>query len=72
MSQLTLRGVSKAYGRRVVFDNLSLTVRPGEHVGIVGDNGAGKSTLLRLMLGLERPDAGHVELAGTAKSAWNW
>src|SRR5262249_32139997 len=60
--QLTLRGVSKAYGRRVVFEDVSLTIRPGEHVGVVGDNGAGKSTLLRLMAGSERPDAGEVLL----------
>jgi macrolide transport system ATP-binding/permease protein len=62
MSQVALKSVSKAYGRRVLFDGVSFTIRPGEHVGIVGDNGAGKSTLLRLMIGLERPDAGDITL----------
>jgi macrolide transport system ATP-binding/permease protein len=62
MFQLALRGVSKNYGRHVVLDNVSLTVRPGEHVGVVGDNGAGKSTLLRLMAGLERPGSGRLTL----------
>jgi macrolide transport system ATP-binding/permease protein len=60
--QLALQGVSKMYGRHVVFDDVSLTVRPGEHLGVVGDNGAGKSTLLRLLAGLERPSAGRVVL----------
>jgi macrolide transport system ATP-binding/permease protein len=60
--QLGLRGVSKSYGRHVIFDDVSLTVRPGEHLGVVGDNGAGKSTLLRLLAGLERPNAGRVVL----------
>jgi len=60
MSQLSLRGVSKAYGRRVIFEDMSCSVRPGEHVGVVGDNGAGKSTLLRLIAGFERPDSGQI------------
>jgi macrolide transport system ATP-binding/permease protein len=62
MSQLVLRSVSKAYGRRVIFDTVSLSVRNGEHVGVVGDNGAGKSTLLRMMAGVERPNRGQVLL----------
>jgi macrolide transport system ATP-binding/permease protein len=62
MFQLALRSVSKTYGRHVVLDDVSLTVRPGERLGVVGDNGAGKSTLLRLMAGLERPASGRVVL----------
>jgi macrolide transport system ATP-binding/permease protein len=62
MSQIALKRVSKAYGRRVIFDDVSFTVRPDEHVGVVGDNGAGKSTLLRVMAGRERPNAGEITL----------
>ncbi|MBB1244403.1 ABC-F family ATP-binding cassette domain-containing protein [Streptomyces durbertensis] len=58
--QLSLQDVSKAYDGQVVLDQVSLTVRPGEVVGVVGDNGAGKSTLLRLMSGRESPDTGEV------------
>jgi macrolide transport system ATP-binding/permease protein len=59
-AQLALRGVSKSYDHRVVLDRITFSVRPGEHVGIVGENGAGKSTLLRLAAGAEPPDEGTV------------
>ncbi|MEU1127261.1 ribosomal protection-like ABC-F family protein [Streptomyces sp. NPDC005899] len=59
-AQLTMTDVSKAYGDRTVLDQVSLTVRPGERAGIIGENGSGKSTLLRLMAGAEEPDAGDV------------
>jgi macrolide transport system ATP-binding/permease protein len=57
-SQIALAEVTKRYGDRVVLDRVSLTVRPGEKVGIVGDNGSGKSTLLRLLAGQEPVDNG--------------
>src|SRR5690606_31073191 len=53
-----LRGASKSYGPHRVLDGVSLTVRPGERLGVVGDNGCGKSTLLRLLAGVEQPDDG--------------
>ncbi|WP_326816517.1 ATP-binding cassette domain-containing protein [Streptomyces sp. NBC_01762] len=59
-AQLTMKDVSKAYGDRTVLDQVSLTVRPGDRVGVIGENGSGKSTLLRLMAGAEKPDTGHV------------
>ncbi|MFD8690147.1 ribosomal protection-like ABC-F family protein [Streptomyces sp. NPDC059651] len=59
-SQLTLKDVSKAYGDRAVLDQVSLTVRPGDHVGVIGENGSGKSTLLRLIAGAETPDSGEI------------
>ncbi|MFD3310670.1 ribosomal protection-like ABC-F family protein [Streptomyces sp. NPDC058694] len=55
---MALAEVTKRYGDRVVLDRVSLTVRPGEKVGIVGDNGSGKSTLLRLLAGQEPVDNG--------------
>ncbi|MEU6704393.1 ribosomal protection-like ABC-F family protein [Streptomyces wuyuanensis] len=59
-TQLTVKDVSKAYGDRSVLEDVSLTVRPGERAGVIGDNGSGKSTLLRLIAGAERPDEGGI------------
>ncbi|MGW6741051.1 ABC-F family ATP-binding cassette domain-containing protein [Streptomyces sp. NPDC055025] len=59
-AQLAMKDVSKAYGDRSVLDQVSLTVRPGEKAGIIGENGSGKSTLLRLLAGAEHPDAGEI------------
>ncbi|MEV0666020.1 ribosomal protection-like ABC-F family protein [Actinomadura luteofluorescens] len=59
-AQLALDQITKRYGTRAVLDRVSLTVRPGERLGVIGDNGSGKSTLLRLMAGVERPDGGEV------------
>src|SRR5262249_22281164 len=49
---------TKSYGDRLLLDAVTLTVRPGERVGIVGENGAGKSTLLRILAGQEKADDG--------------
>lgn len=57
-SQLTLSHVTKRYAGRTVLDQVSLTLKPGEKAGLIGDNGAGKSTLLRIVAGQERPDSG--------------
>lgn len=59
-AQLALNDVSKAYGERAVLDQVSLTVRPGERAGVIGENGSGKSTLLKLIAGAETPDSGEV------------
>ncbi|MFD7286117.1 ribosomal protection-like ABC-F family protein [Streptomyces sp. NPDC059863] len=59
-AQLVMKDVSKAYGDRSVLDQVSLTVRPGEKAGVIGENGSGKSTLLRLLAGAERPDDGEI------------
>ncbi|WP_280236953.1 TlrC/CarA/OleB/SrmB family ABC-F type ribosomal protection protein [Nocardia cyriacigeorgica] len=58
--QITLTDITKRYSDRIVLDRASLTIRPGETVGIVGDNGSGKSTLLRLIAEREAPDNGEV------------
>ena len=57
---LTIAGLSKSFGGRELFDDVSLTLQSGERVGLVGPNGAGKSTLLKIILGRETPDAGEV------------
>ncbi len=55
--------ISKAYGDKQVIKDFSLFLSPGSRVGLLGINGAGKSTLLRMLLGIEAPDTGKVELA---------
>jgi ATP-binding cassette subfamily F protein 3 len=57
---LTVAGLRKRYGDRVLFDDVSLTLLRGERVGLVGPNGAGKTTLLKVILGLEHSDEGEV------------
>jgi ATP-binding cassette, subfamily F, member 3 len=57
---LTVAGLTKSFGGRVLFDDVSLTLQSGERIGLVGPNGAGKSTLLKIILGHEQPDAGEV------------
>lgn len=59
-----LQGVRKHYGKLLALDNVDLEVRQGELLSVLGPNGAGKSTSISLLLGLLRPDAGHVELFG--------
>ena len=66
MATLELRGIQKRYGRTRALDDLELSVRAGEVVGIAGPNGAGKSTLVRLLAGEEKADAGEVVLGGAA------
>lgn len=58
-----MKDVSKAFGDRSVLDQVTLTVRPGEKAGVIGENGSGKSTFLRLLAGLERPDTGELTVA---------
>jgi ABC-2 type transport system ATP-binding protein len=60
------RGLVKRYGSTIAVDNLSFDVMPGTVTGFLGPNGAGKSTTMRMMLGLDRPDAGTVRISGTS------
>ncbi|MER7050340.1 ribosomal protection-like ABC-F family protein [Streptomyces jumonjinensis] len=62
-AQLAMKDVSKAYGTRAVLDQITLTVRPGERAGVIGENGSGKSTLLRLIAGAETPDTGEITVS---------
>ncbi len=63
---IRLDGVSKSFGPTRANDDLTLSIHPGEVVGLVGANGAGKSTLMRLICGLARPDSGRIAIAGAA------
>jgi putative ABC transport system ATP-binding protein len=65
MSLLVVDGLAKRYGEATVFENVHLTVQPGEFVAIVGDSGVGKSTLLNCMAGLDHWDAGRIVHGGT-------
>ncbi|HKX16649.1 MAG TPA: amino acid ABC transporter ATP-binding protein [bacterium] len=59
-----MRGVVKSYGARRVLDGIDLDLREREHVAIIGPSGSGKTTILRLLIGLERPDAGDIVIDG--------
>ncbi len=61
---IELTSVAKTLGRKLILSNVSLSVRPGEIVGIAGSVGAGKSTLLHIMSGLMDPDKGFVSITG--------
>lgn len=67
---IEVNGVSKAYGDKLLFENLSFSLPQGGIVGIIGPNGAGKSTLFKLITGQEKPDAGHFEIGDTVKLAY--
>ncbi|MYZ42919.1 energy-dependent translational throttle protein EttA [Schauerella aestuarii] len=67
---IEFKGVSKAYGDRLLIDNLSFKVPPGAIVGIIGANGAGKSTLFRMIAGRETPDSGEVAIGKTVQLAF--
>lgn len=62
-AHVTLSEVGKRYGGHTVFDRVSISIRPGETVGVIGDNGSGKTTLLKLLAGRELPDNGEVSVS---------
>jgi phospholipid/cholesterol/gamma-HCH transport system ATP-binding protein len=62
---IAVRGLCKRFGPKVVFDGLDLEVRPGETLTVLGPSGSGKSVLLRVLVGLQKPDAGQVLVGGT-------
>lgn len=67
---LEVNAVSKAYGDKLLFENLSFNLPQGGIVGIIGPNGAGKSTLFKLITGQEKADAGNFEVGETVKLAY--
>ena len=64
---IEFKDVSKAYGDRLLVDDLSLKIPPGAIVGIIGPNGAGKSTLFRMITGKEQPGSGEITIGATVK-----
>jgi ATP-binding cassette ChvD family protein len=67
---IDLQGLRKAYGERLLIDNLSFKLPPGGIVGIIGPNGAGKTTLFRMLTGVEKPDAGEIRVGPTVRLAY--
>jgi energy-dependent translational throttle protein EttA len=67
---IEVNGVSKAFGDKLLFENLSFNLPQGGIVGIIGPNGAGKSTLFKLITGREKADAGNFEVGETVKLAY--
>ncbi|MBI3286131.1 MAG: energy-dependent translational throttle protein EttA [Burkholderiales bacterium] len=64
---IEFNNVSKAFGERLLIDNLSFKIPPGAIVGIIGPNGAGKSTLFKMIAGIDTPDSGAVAIGQTAR-----
>jgi ABC-2 type transport system ATP-binding protein len=64
MHTLSVKNISKRYGKELVLDSISFEVQPGTVLGVVGPNGSGKSTLFGIILGLRASDSGSVELFG--------
>ncbi|BAU65487.1 similar to sulfate transport ATP-binding protein CysA [Stanieria sp. NIES-3757] len=64
-----LKGISKSFGKKIIFNNLDLKIYPGDALGVIGPSGTGKSTILRLIAGLMSPDAGEVYIQGQ-KRQW--
>lgn len=67
---IELNGITKAYGDKLLIDNLSLSIPPGSIVGVIGPNGAGKTTLLKLITGQEQPDRGSISMGETVQLAY--
>lgn len=65
MSRLEANNLVKSYGRRVVVKNVDVRIRSGEIIGLLGRNGAGKTTIFQMIVGLIKPDSGHIILDGT-------
>ena len=66
------RGLVKHYRSTLAIDNLSFDVRPGTVTGFLGPNGAGKSTTMRMIMGLDRPDAGQATIGGKGYGDLRW
>uniref|UniRef100_UPI001FCB7802 ATP-binding cassette domain-containing protein n=1 Tax=Pseudovibrio sp. WM33 TaxID=1735585 RepID=UPI001FCB7802 len=64
MNAIEVKGLTKRFGDKLVVNNVSLKVKPGEIVGFLGPNGSGKTTSIRMMCGLLKPDEGNGQVLG--------
>jgi branched-chain amino acid transport system ATP-binding protein len=69
-ARLDVAGLTKRFGGLVAVKDMSLRVEGGEILGLIGPNGSGKSTVMKLIMGIERPDAGSVRIGGTDVAGW--
>jgi ATP-binding cassette ChvD family protein len=67
---IDFENVSKAYGDKLLFENLTFSLPPAGIVGVIGPNGAGKTTLFKLIMGLEKADSGTIKIGDTVKTAY--
>ena len=67
---LEVSGLTKRFGGLVAVNNVAFQIAPGEILGLIGPNGSGKSTVMKLIMGIERPDAGIVRVGGTDTAGW--
>jgi branched-chain amino acid transport system ATP-binding protein len=67
---LEVSGLTKRFGGLVAVNDIGFSIRPGEILGLIGPNGSGKSTVMKLVMGIERPNAGSVRLSGTDIAGW--
>ena len=68
--RLEVRGLTKRFGGLVAVNGIDFDIRAGEILGLIGPNGSGKSTVIKLIMGIERPDAGTVKLDGVDMRGW--
>ncbi|GAC1658399.1 MAG: ATP-binding cassette domain-containing protein [Candidatus Elarobacter sp.] len=68
--RLEVRGLVKRFGGLVAVNDIHFDIRPGEILGLIGPNGSGKSTVMKLIMGIERPDAGSVKLENIDVTGW--
>ena len=68
MNIINIEHISKVFGEKQVFDDISCGIHQGDKIGIIGINGTGKTTLLKIIAGLEEPDAGAAADARTAQT----
>lgn len=70
MNILNIEHISKIFGEKVIFDDISYGVHDGDKIGIIGINGTGKSTLLKMIAGQEEPDEGQIIIQNNIRMAW--
>ncbi|MBV8769306.1 MAG: ATP-binding cassette domain-containing protein, partial [Hyphomicrobiales bacterium] len=69
-AHLEVNGLTKRFGGLVAVKDIGFSVKGGEIVGLIGPNGSGKSTVMKLIMGIERPDAGSVRIKGVEVAGW--